>query len=199
MREFWEQRYSEEEYAYGTEPNAFLVAAADRLAPGSKALMVGDGQGRNGVWLAEQGLRVTSVDFARAGLERTQELARQRGVSVETQHEDLLHWDWPKAAFDAVVAIFVHFGPENRARVHREMINSVKPGGWIILEGFEKSQLGRVSGGPPVADVLYTEHDLAEDFADTEIELLETREVELDEGRYHRGKAMVVRLVARKG
>ncbi len=199
VRDFWEKRYREAGHAYGTRPNRFLCNDAPCPAAGDRVLVIGDGQGRNGVWLAERGCEVVSVDFARAGLERAEALAAERGVAIETVHADLLEWDWPENAFDAVVEIFVHFPPQARREVHRRMVRSLRPGGQVILEAFHPDQLDHDSGGPPVAELLYSESDLADDFRDLEIEHLETRQVELDEGPYHQGPAKVVRMIARKG
>ena len=141
--DFWNSRYAEPGYAYGTEPNAFLVAQKKYLKPGGKALAVADGEGRNGVWLAQQGLDALSVDASEVGLRKTQELAADRDVAIRTEKADLTTWPWPEQAFDAVVAIYVHFPPEVRARMHRRMFEALKPGGVLILEAFTPAQLNR--------------------------------------------------------
>lgn len=198
MKDFWEQRYSEEGYAYGTAPNAFLSSQAARLAPGMKALVVGDGEGRNGVWLAEQGLAVTSVDYAEAGLNKARGLAASRGVTLHTLCTDLNHWDWPVSEYDLVVSIFLHFPSTIRPVMHAHMLEALKPGGLLIMEAFTKEQLNYKSGGPPVEDMLFSRDMLAEEFSNAELLLLEEVVVSLDEGPYHRGDGAVVRLVARK-
>lgn len=197
MREFWEARYAEPGFAYGTEANAFLQSQRHLLEAGRRALAVGDGEGRNGVWLAEQGLEVVSVDYSEAGLAKVRELAASRGVKVCTLAEDLLEWRWPHGQYDLVVSIFVHFRPEDRPRMHQAMLATVRPGGLVLLEAFHRRQLGRSSGGPPVEAMLYTQAELATDFAAGEILLMEEREVDLTEGPYHRGPAAVVRAVVR--
>lgn len=198
MSEFWDQRYAEPGYAYGTEPNAFFASQRHLLKPGMRALAVADGEGRNGVWLAEQGLEVLSVDASAVGLAKAQALARQRGVRIRTEQADLTRWDWPQAAFDVVAAIFIHFMPEHRARMHRAMLAALVPGGVLILEAFTPRQLEYRSGGPPVREMLYTADMLRADFAPAEILLLEETLAELEEGAYHRGTAAVVRLIARR-
>lgn len=108
---FWDRRYDVPEYVYGTEPNAFLVSKQHLLRPGMTALAVADGEGRNGVWLAEQGLDVLAVDGSPVAVEKARRLARARGVTLRTEVADLLDWAWPAGAFDLVVAIFIHFMP----------------------------------------------------------------------------------------
>jgi cyclopropane fatty-acyl-phospholipid synthase-like methyltransferase len=198
MREVWDARYAEPGFAYGTEANAFLQSQRHRLEPGMRALAVGDGEGRNGVWLAAQGLEVVSVDCSEVGLAKLRELAASCGVKVCTLAEDLLEWRWPHCQYDLVVSIFVHFRPDQRPRMHQSMLAAVKPGGLVLLEAFHRRQLGRDSGGPPVAEMLYTQSLLEADFAAGEILLLEEREVDLTEGAYHRGPAVVVRAVIRR-
>lgn len=193
--DFWNARYAEAGFAYGTEPNAFLVSQAGRLRPGMQALAVADGEGRNGVWLAQQGLEVLSVDASEVGLNKARELAADRGVSLRTERAELTDWAWPQAAFDVVVAIYIHFPPAVRARMHRAMFEALRPGGLLILEAFTPEQLNYQSGGPPAVEMLYTADMLRTDFAGGEIQLLEATTTGLAEGKYHRGPAAVVRLV----
>lgn len=199
---FWDERYSQNEYVYGTSPNAFLAQQKSRLPQAGKALAIGDGEGRNGVWLAEQGLDVLSVDISAAGLEKTQQLATQRQVSIHTQQLDLSTWQWPKAEYDAVVAIYVHFHPDIRQRMHQAALNALKPNGLLILEAFNPAQLSfnqkYGSGGPRSVELLYTPSILQQDFADGKILMIEESIINLDEGAYHRGQASVIRLVVQK-
>lgn len=197
-RDFWNTRYAESGYAYGTEPNAFLVSCSHYLKPGLQALAVADGEGRNGVWLAQQGLAVLSVDASEVGLRKTRELAADRGATLRTEQADLTTWPWPESAFDVVAAIYVHFPPEVRARMHRAMFNALRPGGVLILEAFTPEQLKYKSGGPPVAEMLYTAALLRIDFAGAEFLVLDECVTDLAEGKYHRGPAAVVRLVLRR-
>ncbi|MGC1309349.1 MAG: class I SAM-dependent methyltransferase [Phormidesmis sp.] len=199
---FWDKRYGEDGYAYGTLPNQFLVEQQHRLSPGMKALTVGDGEGRNGVWLSSQGLDVLSVDLSQVGLEKAQSLASQRQVKLQTQCVDLTAWDWPVTTYDVVVSIYVHFAPDVRARMHQAMLKSLNPGGLIILEAFNLEQLeyqaAYDSGGPKKTEMLYSPELLKEDFSDGNVlELTETITT-LDEGAYHAGKASVIRLVLQR-
>jgi cyclopropane fatty-acyl-phospholipid synthase-like methyltransferase len=195
--DFWNTRYSEPGYAYGTEPNAFLVSQREYFKPGMKALAVADGEGRNGVWLAQQGLEVLSVDASAVGLSKARELAVLRGVSLRTQQVDLMTWDWPQHEFDVVAAIFIHFPPETRARMHAKMYRALKPGGILILEAFTPEQLQYQSGGPPVREMLYTAEMLRAELPEAEILMCEESLTNLEEGPYHRGQAAVVSLAAR--
>ncbi len=195
MKEFWEQRYSEKGWAYGTEPNQFLSTQAERFKPGMKALVVGDGEGRNGVWLAQRGLDVLSVDYSAAGLRKARELAIAKGTRVTTECVDLTQWIWPVAAFDAVVSVYLHFAPEVRTSMHRAMLHTLKPGGVLILEAFNKNQLQYKSGGPSVATMLYSSDELRADFSDAHIEVLNETVAQLNEGKYHVGPGAVLRMV----
>jgi len=196
--EFWNARYREPGYAYGTEPNAFLASKADLLKPGMTALAVADGEGRNGVWLAGLGLDVLSVDASEVGLRKTRELAASRGVAIRTAQADLGRWAWPRGEFDVVVSIFAHFAPELRARLHQAMLAALKPGGLVILEAFTPEQLNYTSGGPRVPEMLYSVGMLRADFAAGEVLELTATRTELAEGNYHSGPAAVVRLVVRQ-
>lgn len=155
---FWDDRYSESGYAYGTVPNQFLTQQQQRLKPGMKTLVIGDGEGRNGVWLAGQGLDVLSIDLSPVGLEKAQALANQHQVQLQTQCADLTTWDWLAATYDLVVSIYIHLAPEVRQRIHKSMLKVLKPGGLIILEAFNLEQLQYQreydSGGPRIREML---------------------------------------------
>lgn len=198
MNGFWDERFGEPGYAYGVEPNAFLAGCRHLLRPGMSALAVADGEGRNGVWLAERGLEVLSVDASAVGLAKARALAAQRGVGLNTEQADLTVWEWPTERYDVVAAIFIHFPPESRARMHQAMFGALKAGGLLILEAFTPEQLRYKSGGPPVKEMLYTAAMLREDFPEGETLLLEEKLTELAEGAYHRGQAAVVRLILRR-
>jgi len=197
-RDFWNARYAEAPLAYGEAPNAFVVREAHRLPAGGHILLPGDGQGRNSVWLARQGHSVTCVDWSETGLARAEELAACHEVRIRPLCADLALWDWPEQAFDGVVAIHLHLPPDVRPKVHRAMLNALRPGGILLLEAFDLGQIHYRSGGPSRPDMLYSVEMLAEDFAEGDILLLEHAQVMLDEGPYHQGPAEVVRLVAQR-
>lgn len=197
-QDFWDTRFGGEDYVYGTEPNAFLRAQAFRLAPGARVLLPGDGEGRNGVWLAEQGMDVLSVDASEVGLAKARRLAVARGVRIATERADLVRWEWPRAAFDAVVSAFLHLAPEDRKIVHRAIAASLRPGGVVILEAFRPEQLAHASGGPRDAAMLYAPEVLRADFDGLEVLVCEEALDPLDEGTFHSGPAATVRFVAKR-
>ena len=195
---FWDERFDRPDFVYGTEPNAFLAEQVAGLQVTGAALAVADGEGRNGVWLAEQGLSVTSVDASPVGLKKAMALGLKRGVRLTTVCADLTLWDWPQGRFDVVACIFLHLPPDVRAVVHARMLQAAKPGGIVILEGFRPEQLAHGTGGPKDEAMLYSPSMLRHDFAEAEILSLESAEPTLSEGPFHAGQAATVRLVARR-
>lgn len=195
--DFWNQRFAEREPVYGTEPNVFLSSQLHRIRPGGRVLCLGEGEGRNAVWLASQGLSVTATDYAEVALGRALSLASQRGVRIETVHADLASFEFPEASLDAVVSIFVHLPPELRRDVHRRALRALRPDGVFIAEYFSREQLAFGSGGPKNPAMLYTLEDIRDDFSKepSRFELLEQVEDELQEGRYHQGRASLIRVV----
>lgn len=196
--EFWESRYAEDGFAYGTDPNTYLASFANVFQKGSRVLVIGDGEGRNGVWLAQQGCEVVSVDQSQVGLEKAEKLAAEKNVKIETICADLTRWDWPESEFDVVVIIYVHFPPDIREQLHHHVVAALKTGGQLIMESFTPEQLNYDSGGPPVLEMLYTAEMMQNDFKSLEIQQLEECITELNEGKYHCGKGAVVRLLAKK-
>lgn len=195
----WDERYATDGFVFGDAPNLFLARQRPLLAPGMSALAVADGEGRNGVWLAEQGLDVLAVDISPVAIDKARRLAADRGASLTFQQVDLLQWDWPREAFDLVVAIFIQVvGPADRDRIFAGMKRAVRPGGHILLQGYRPEQLGYGTGGPKALENLYTEPMLRNAFADFEIVTLESHDPILEEGARHSGKSAVIDLVARK-
>jgi cyclopropane fatty-acyl-phospholipid synthase-like methyltransferase len=195
---FWDRKYAEADYFYGKTANAWLTGQAARLRPGMRALSIADGEGRNAVWLAEQGLAVTAVDASARGIAKAKALAAERGVAIDHIQADLTRWAWPEAAFDVAVAIFAHFTPEHRPAIHRRMLDALVPGGLVLIEAYSPYQHLHRTGGPPDLDMLYTAWRLEQDFARAEILELAEVTTKLQEGRGHNGTSAVVRLVARK-
>ncbi len=199
---FWDQRYAEPGFAFGEKPNEWLAAQRDRLKPGMVALVPGDGEGRNGVYLAELGLKVTTVDASQVGVQKAQTLAAKRGVTIDAQAADLTAWHWPNASVDLVASIYLHWPSSLRPQMHRHMIAALKPGGFIVLEAYTPRQLlqrakGSV-GGPTDKDMLFEPSALRQDFASMEIIHLEEVDVALEEGNRHTGPSSIVRLLARR-
>jgi SAM-dependent methyltransferase len=196
---FWDQRFAEPGFKYGTEPNAFLRESALRLAPASAVLVPGDGEGRNGVWLAGQGHAVTSVDNSCVGLQKAQTLAAEKGVTLTTELVDLADWSPAAASVDAVVLIYVHLPGSIRLRAHRALAQGLKPGGWLILEAFHPQQLRHNSGGPQNVDMLYTPEQLTAEFSGLLMpELAWQGETTLSEGPGHQGLAHVTRWLGQR-
>lgn len=194
----WDERFAGEVYQYGTEPNRWLAAQAGRLAPGGRVLCLGEGEGRNAVWLAGRGFAVEAVDGSAVGLEKARRLAAQRGVTIATTVADLADHLPAAGAYDAVALIFVHLPPSLRARVHARAAAALAPGGLLVLEAFTPAQLALASGGPRQRELLYDAGLLRQDFAGLEWDPLVEEEVDLDEGPLHRGRAAVVRGIARR-
>lgn len=199
MKSIWDERFSDSEYKYGTEPNAFLKQEAHRIKSGGRVLVPADGEGRNSVWLAEQGFDVTAVDGSSVGLEKGRLLAERHGVSTTAVLADLNEWTPDAGSYDAVVLTYLHLMPAFRTSIHRTLTSSLKPDGILILEAFSKKQLGRTSGGPDNIEMLFTIEDLRHDFNDIlEEQLCEECETVLDEGPGHQGVAYVARYIGVK-
>ena len=195
----WDERYRDPDYAYGLEPNAFLAAQTRERVSGRKALVPGDGEGRNGVWLACQGYEVDTLDLSAPGVAKALALAEARGVKVDAICADALAWDWPRARYDLVALIYLHLAPPERKLLHALALASLKPGGRIVLEAFRPEQIVRqkagAKGGPRDVALLYGAEDLHEDFG-ADAEIFET-DADLREGALHVGQGAVVRAVAR--
>jgi len=198
--ERWEGRFAAPGYLFGTEPNAFLARQAGLLRPGLKALSVADGDGRNGVWLAQQGLDVHSVDFSPTALAKAEKLAAGRGVAIRTEQADLLAgWAWPVEAYDVIVGIFFQFAPPpQRAAIFNGIRQALKPGGLLLIEGYGPKQLEYGTGGPKQLDQLYTKDLLMEFFGDFSELSIEEYDAEVDEGEGHVGMSALIDLVGRK-
>ena len=197
QRKYWDQLYQPSGYIYGTEPSSFLRQQAFRLTPGMKALLVGDGEGRNGVWLAQQGLNVVSADLSQNAQMKALHLARRHGVRLTFECCNILERSWRRGHFDLVAAIYLHLPPLERRMLHNRMADWLKEGGWLLLEAFHLRQAKR-SGQPEDAGLLYSEDPLRQDFRSLEIAELAVDVVTLNEGAMHQGAADVLRLVARR-
>lgn len=201
---FWNDRFSEDGYAYGTRPSRLLMAWSPDLAQEgfSTALIPACGEGRDAVYLASLGLDVTAVDISSAGLAKTRQLAERYGVTVNTVEADLFAWDWPEAQFDVIAGMFAHMPSAVRPRLHALYEKALRPNGLICIEGFTKDQLSYQkiyqSGGPPDIDMLYDADSLRADFSTLEPLSLTTGIETLSEGPYHSGPAALLRAVFRK-
>ena len=198
-RETWNARYAIPDYLFGEAPNEFLVRAASQIKPRGTVLCVADGEGRNSVWLAEQGFAVTAFDFAENAIDKACGLAKRRRVSVDHRLSDLEHWDYEAARYDALVAIFIQFlAPETRNALFDRMQSAVLPGGVFVLEGYRPEQVDYATGGPPRRDHMYTREWIEARFAGWEILSLDLYDVEIREGRAHSGMSALIDVVARR-
>ena len=193
---FWNDRYADAEFAYGTKPNDFLASVADGLQ--GPVLCLASGEGRNAVWLAEQGLEVHAVDASAEGVAKTRALAAERGVTVHAEVGDLSTWDLGTARWGAIVAIFVHLPPPIRRRVHGAIPQALVPGGRLILEAYTPRQLLHRTGGPPAIELLYEPGAVRAELAGLEWFQLDEVERAVVEGRFHTGRAAVVQAFGRR-
>ena len=194
----WNQRFAQDGYLFGESPNQYLQQQASHLRPG-RALAVADGEGRNGVWLAEQGLVVDAFDFSPVALNKARDMAQRRGVQVHWVCSNWQHFDWQPAAWDNVVGIFIQFAtPAEREVLFARMHESLRPGGTLVLQGYGHEQLRYNTGGPGKREHLYDEALLLAAFAGYEVLDLRSYEADLAEGSGHHGRSALVGLTARK-
>jgi SAM-dependent methyltransferase len=195
----WQGRYSIPDYLFGKAPNYFLAACKPLLPKSGKALAVADGEARNGVWLAEQGLEVVSIDFSEAAQAKAAALAKERGVTIKLVHTDVHAWDYPPDAFDVVVEIFTQFSTSaERPRKWAGIRKALKPDGLLILQGYTPKQLEYGTGGPNEIERLYTRAMLEQAFGDFRDLKFVEEEREMHEGAAHGGMSAVIGLTGRK-
>ena len=198
--QFWNERFNKEEFIFGKEPNEYLVLQTrNYLKPNDKVLCIADGEGRNGVWLAKQGMQVVGFDASDIAIAKANKFARDNQVEVEYSFSDTDSFDWQANAYDAVIGIFIQFAyPQMRERIFQQTHKALMPGGIFILQGYTPKQLEYKTGGPSLIEHLYTEEmirDLAKEF-----QILDLRcyEKELNEGARHSGMSALLGLVAKK-
>lgn len=193
----WDQRYSSEAYVYGTEPNDFLAAVADRL-PRGRALCLAEGEGRNAVYLAGLGYWVTAVDSSAVGLDKARRLAARRGVEIETVVSDLAHFDIEPGQWDLIVSIFAHVPPALRTRLHARAVAGLAPGGAFVLEAYTPKQLSYGTGGPPVVELMMDLDSLETELAGLDFQHAVEIVRPVHEGPGHTGEGAVVQILAYK-
>jgi SAM-dependent methyltransferase len=195
----WQQRYATPGYLFGTAPNEFLKSQAHLLPKRGTALAIADGEGRNGVFLAEQGLDVLSVDFSPLAQDKAKTLAAERGVTLRVEQADVTAWKWQDAEYDVIAAIFIQFAtPPERERIFDGIERALKPGGLLLLEGYTPKQLDYKTGGPSRVENLYTRALLEKSFADLSSVYIREYDAEIAEGEHHVGMSALVDLVGRK-
>lgn len=195
--EFWDNKFSPKNFIYGTEPNNFFRESLNKLSPG-RILMLGEGEGRNAVFAAIKHWKVDAVDFSQTAKEKALNFAQENSANIDYTLSNLEDYNFIPDRYDAVGNIFLHLHPTVRKIVHPGIIFTLKKNGYLILEVFEKDQLGRKTGGPQNFDMLYSVDELEKDFNSLKIILLERKNIILEEGGMHNGEAVVVRLLAQK-
>lgn len=195
-KDFWNERYAQEDFAYGKSANEFLKS--NSFPAGSKILCLAEGEGRNGVFLAQHGHSVTCIDYSESGIRKLKALAAENNVVLQTVCADLNDVVLEPETWDGIVVIFGHFPAELRQRIHQQFYSALKKGGKFVLEAYRKEQLSYKTGGPMTSDLLYSAEELAGDFsAFSNPEIIETvREVR--EGAFHFGEAAVIQVVGVK-
>lgn len=200
----WDERYSDNDYVYGTQPNSFLASTIDRircnrsLTHRGKVLSLGEGEGRNAVFLAEHGCVVTATDASSVGLSKAEKLAKARGVVIKVVHSDLAHLHIEPNVWDAIVSIFCHVPSQLRLDLHRRVVAGLRPGGVFVLEAYTPSQLEYRSGGPQDVDMTMSLQQLQWELDGLVFEHALELEREVVEGKFHTGRGAVVQLIAHK-
>ena len=198
-RDRWQERYGAPGYLFGTAPNAFLKRQASLLRTGQKALAIADGEGRNGVFLAEQGLDVLSLDFSPNAQAKARKLAAERGVTLRVEQADVINWPYPADTFDVVAAIFFQFAtPDERETIFAGIKRTLKKGGLLLLEGYTPKQLEYKTGGPSKIENLYTRDMLQKAFGDFSSLYIREYDAEIHEGAGHGGMSALIDVVAVK-
>lgn len=198
VADFWNQRFSVQGYIYGIAPNDFLAQHYRQIPAGGRVLSLGEGEGRNAVFLARQGYHVTAVDTAEQGLIKIRRLAAQNGVEIATIHADLEDFCIEPEQWDGIISIFCHLPASLRQRVHAQIVLGLRPGGLLLLEGYTPRQLQFATGGPKDRDLLLEPADLQQELAALSLQYLQELQREVIEGRLHTGLAAVVQLLARR-
>lgn len=194
----WDEIFSEQGFAYGTEANDFLKQHFSAIPAGGKVLMLADGEGRNGVFMAKQGYNVLSVDSSKVGLQKAQELAKQQGVSIKTECVDLADYQPEAESFDAVISIFCHLPEPLQSQVLAMSNKVLKPQGYFLLESYRPKQLEYKTGGPPVAEMMMDLEKLNQFFAHYRVHHAKELDRAIKEGRLHDGLSAVVQVLLQK-
>lgn len=198
----WDDRYRTEEFAYGEQPNNYFKEQLDQLNPGT-ILFPAEGEGRNAVFAAKHGWKVSAFDISAEGKNKAIQLAESNRVSIDYQVGELQHLDYQEEQFDAIALIYAHFPAEIKSAYHKRLDLYLRTGGVVIFEAFSKNHLDYLArnekvGGPKELDMLFSIEEITADFANYEIVVLEEKEIELNEGVFHNGLGSVIRFVGRK-
>jgi SAM-dependent methyltransferase len=193
MKEFWNERYAEESYVYGTSPNGFFKEQLSQLSVGT-ILLPAEGEGRNAAYAAEKGWEVYAFDYSHEAKRKAIKLSDERRVLIRYEVASFDEITFKPDFFDCIALFFVHVHPDERKAYHRKVVEWLKPGGTLLLEGFSKQQIDKPSGGPKNIDMLFSEKELSDDFNTLRhIEIYDFN-THLDEGNFHQGEAYVLRM-----
>ena len=197
--DFWNKRFDTPDYIFGRAPNEYLAQAKQYLKKGDAVLCVADGEGRNSVWLAKQGMQVDAFDLSEVALKKANALATEQAAHVQFTLASSDTWDWLPNQYDTVVGIFIQFAdPVMRTRLFAQMASTLRPGGVLIVQGYTPKQLEYKTGGPSILEHLYTEDMIRALIGDLEPIELCLYQKELSEGPKHTGMSALLGLVARK-
>jgi len=197
MKEFWDNRYANDAFIFGVKPNEFFKSQLDLLTAG-KLLLFGEGEGRNAIYAASLGWDALAIDWSKKAKEKALALARKNNVLFRYEVGSFFDVPVEHFSFDAVALIYIHLPEEEREQLHKKAVTSLKIGGTIILEAFEKEQLGKSSGGPKELDLLYSLENIVTDFQDLDFKYFAKETIRLDEGDGHTGEASVIRFAGIK-
>ena len=197
MKQFWNERYADNTFAYGKEPNQFLKENI-HLLPKGNILFVAEGEGRNAVFAAKEGFQVSAFDYSESGKQKALALAQEHNVTVDYLVSDVLELSYEKESFEVLVFVFTHFPAEIRKEAHLKLLQLLKPSGSILFEAFGKEQLNYTSGGPKDIDMLFSEEEVKNEFPAISFDSLSTEKIVLDEGPFHQGEGVVVRFIGTK-
>jgi SAM-dependent methyltransferase len=195
--EFWNERYANPEFAYGTNPNEFLKEQLSQITDKGTILFPAEGEGRNAVFAAKLGWKTFAFDTSEEGRKKALLLAEKSNVELVYEiagYENYL----PNAQFDVICLIYAHVPPNKRKEYYQKCIQWLRPDGLLILEGFSKNQLGKSSGGPKEDSFLYSIDEIRNEFVGLNFTILEEQNIELAEGEFHKGNASVIRMVGSK-
>ena len=194
--DFWNDRFGQEEFVYGIEPNVFFKEQLQKL-PFGTLLLPAEGEGRNAVYAATQGWKTTAFDISEQGKQKALLLATQNNVNINYKTISVLDYTSSKQ-FDVIAFCYTHFPINIRKNANQKMLQLLKKGGTIIFEAFAKSQLKNDSGGPKNEAMLFSIEEIKEEFKGLDFKILEEKSIELSEGNYHKGKAQVIRFIGVK-
>jgi 2-polyprenyl-3-methyl-5-hydroxy-6-metoxy-1,4-benzoquinol methylase len=197
MKQFWNKRYAEHEFAYGKEPNQFLNEHL-HLLPKGKILFVAEGEGRNAVFAAKNGFQVYAFDYSDSGRKKAKDLASENNVVIDYEVSDVLQLSYEKNSFDAIVFIYTHFPSDIRKKDHEKLLTLLKINGKILFEAFSKEQINYTSGGPKDSAMLFSEDEVKNEFTRVNFDFLKKEIIKLNEGPYHQGEASVIRFIGNK-